>query len=1781
MPKAVAQFTIRDDTDITVGVSAPPSPVKDQLWLDTSVIPSQMKRYNGSAWDVVNDIIIGGRNLLITSGCTHAPKYVKSSSSMVSLDLSINKSNNSYTFTCNSTTGEVYYRFINPNTTNLYGLDTNSYYTLSGYIRGKLYTSELRYRSESCNDKGSWVLQNDIKTLTGISETEYKFFSFTTKIPNNAYGHYISLQIYNPYYGAWFEIKDMKFEKGNAATDWTPAPEDVDKNINDIGSTVNKSVKTVDVMYYLSTSNTSLIGGSWSTTAPEWVDGKYMWSKTVTTFMDSSIPPRESEPTCIAGATGSTGNSFLTYTTNYNYDQYRINTYSAPGYTGIWTVNESTSKCKVGDTVNLRVYNNTKSCYSFITASVNSVGSNNLNTTSIALIENGNVGQGIVSITEEYYLSTSKSSQVGGQWSDTAPDWSTGMYMWTRSKITYNNPTAVSYTTPICDTSWEAVNNLQLGGRNLLFKTDTSVYGLGNWVNNGGVGVMEGTYGDGTPTIKITGSNGICTSGYVKLRGGSTFVYSMMMKSSGDITVGASTPLHMWLSTSTASGGHLEKVIATCGTIKANTWTKAWIVFQTPSNADTYYMRPFVYGIGGNTIYICKVKIEEGNMPTDWTPAPEDMNASTVAIDRRVSDTELALNKDNIVAKVTDVFTTKQESSILQNQLEQSKQNVRCNGLGAKINYSDFNTSNPGEIYLHGYDSYNNPIDSNGVIYWNGGTVTVPKGMLNPDGNCGIGNDVYIFMNVKNQSVVMGGWFDTSTKSFKYRYLIGGSTTGQFTPTLDHVALGLFNMKDAESFNYAFLFDSPQSLNNLVNGVGDIMTRLNNAELKIESDSIISTVTNSTYWNNLSGTANTALSNANSANSKIDSFQVGTRNFIKNSDYMLSATSSAFASNTTVSLVDGLDLNATFLGKDVVFSYFVNTPGSRTAGSGSLGNRFGIHGSVLWRNSSSGSTTVSYPFANCLEGSYDNQRVEMKVKLTPPSGYDMIQSFTFSSQPLARPASGNTATWKIGQPKLELGTKASDWSPAPEDVNKSISDAKTDAISSANNSTDEKLKGYATTSSVTQTAKDITYAFTSTGGCNLLKNSDANNGTSYWQDNGGGLSINTSGGSIFKGQTEFRSSFPSGMRYYQSILLKGDTDYVYEGWIYSPSNYAGSQNTPLHFWCMPTAETAGQSQCTIIDYRQELVAGDFSKVYVHFKTKTGTTYFKPFIYGGPTGTCSVHQLSLTEGKVERAWTPHPSEIYDGSTVIDASGVTIKNGDIRIQNKTGTTVLQGDTNGNLKLTGGGVYINDGSTSPVSGKPDVGGISTSASSTLAMYKDGLYTSSNVPSNVSSYYTLYTTNYRTDGVMITEDNSNNPAQDIFNTYLRGSGLYLYKKNKAGNHQLMAKMTSNEGLILNGSADISGTVTFSVPPIASNSYYKTTGNTGWLNDTHGGGWFMQDSTWVRVYGNKNVYTAGTIRGDSGFQLNAGNTTITTGSSNSAKISTPYGNVEIGPQNSTFLHIYTDRSGVIFNKHTYSAGNFELYNSSSNFIARNNYGYQIKDTNGTNRYVVYMDTGNNLVLGYNAERYITAYGHLTPYKTRSYWLGTNSPDLQWKGVCCEGGVVGASDIRRKENIERLDGTLVTYDDYNEEIKEYQLCNLRSTSRATSSDYYEFIKDRFKPSYYNYKLTEHEDADDLEARVEEGHVPTDKQEIDPESEYNMLKNIGFIAQDYDLENDKVAREFIIKGSDGILSYNHMSYVTVGMIALQEATKKIEVLENENLELKNRLDKLEELVKQLL
>lgn len=176
------------------------------------------------------------------------------------------------------------------------------------------------------------------------------------------------------------------------------------------------SVQSVVQKYYLSTSATELIGGSWSDTPPVWENGKYIWAKTVTTL--ATGVSSESDPVCITGAEGEKGDTG---------DQ------GVQGPQGI--------QGEKGDT--------------------GETGPQGPQGETGPKGDDGADGKSVESITPEYYLSSSKTTQTGGSWTNTPPAWEPGKYIWTRNKIVYINPSSIVYTTPICDSSWEAAEEVR------------------------------------------------------------------------------------------------------------------------------------------------------------------------------------------------------------------------------------------------------------------------------------------------------------------------------------------------------------------------------------------------------------------------------------------------------------------------------------------------------------------------------------------------------------------------------------------------------------------------------------------------------------------------------------------------------------------------------------------------------------------------------------------------------------------------------------------------------------------------------------------------------------------------------------------------------------------------------------------------------------------------------------------------------------------------------------------------------------------------------------------------------------------------------------------------------------------------------------------------------------------------------------------------------------------------------------------------------------------------
>lgn len=275
-----------------------------------------------------------------------------------------------------------------------------------------------------------------------------------------------------------------------------------------------------------------------------------------------------------------------------------------------------------------------------------------------------------------------------------------------------------------------------------------------------------------------------------------------------------------------------------------------------------------------------------------------------------------------------------------------------------------------------------------------------------------------------------------------------------------------------------------------------------------------------------------------------------------------------------------------------------------------------------------------------------------------------------------------------------------------------LNTAKIDAINSANNSTDNKLKNYSTTiamnTAITQSANSVktevsntylskgeatnTYAtkasmeltanqlkldFSSSGGYNLIKDSNLINndkfywwhpyvGSFYWQRNSGQVGIYT--------------RVNEATAIYQTVQVKPYTTYT------------------LSAVLTPEVSTSGA--VLIIELPQEngrgitsniVEAGTSRRESITITTQNSTEMKIAVKHLGSknnTGgyVCWIKDLLLTEGKLLLPWTPNPNEVYSGNTIIDGSGVKISNGALTVLNNSGQVMLQGDSAGNLIFEG---------------------------------------------------------------------------------------------------------------------------------------------------------------------------------------------------------------------------------------------------------------------------------------------------------------------------------------------------------------------------------------------------------------------------------------------------------------------------------------------------------------
>ena len=235
------------------------------------------------------------------------------------------------------------------------------------------------------------------------------------------------------------------------------AADKANENASSAVSTAQNTVKSTTEQFYKSTSPTSLSGGSWSNSQPTWENGKYIWKRT---YVVKNNGTTEYQPSangvCITGSTGAKGDKGDKGATGPQGPQGVKGATGAQGpqgptgATGPQGVQGKTGATgpqgvqgKTGATGPQGVQGKTGA-----TGPTGPQGPKGEKGATGATGPQGSTGKGLKSAVDQYYLSTSNTTQSGGSWSNTQPSWVSGKYIWTRTYQTWNDNTTTT-TTPV------------------------------------------------------------------------------------------------------------------------------------------------------------------------------------------------------------------------------------------------------------------------------------------------------------------------------------------------------------------------------------------------------------------------------------------------------------------------------------------------------------------------------------------------------------------------------------------------------------------------------------------------------------------------------------------------------------------------------------------------------------------------------------------------------------------------------------------------------------------------------------------------------------------------------------------------------------------------------------------------------------------------------------------------------------------------------------------------------------------------------------------------------------------------------------------------------------------------------------------------------------------------------------------------------------------------------------------------------------------------------------
>lgn len=358
-----------------------------------------------------------------------------------------------------------------------------------------------------------------------------------------------------------------------------------------------RGVASTTVEYQASTSGTTVPVGTWSPTIPSVAQGSYLWTKTTTNY--TSGAPTVGYSVARMGVNGAKGDKGETGQTGPQGPQ------GLKGETGLQGPKGATGP--QGPTGPQGV--------------------------------KGNDGKGIKSTSVTYQIWPNGTSTPTGTWSSTPPKTTADKpYLWTRTVITYSDNTqSTSYSVG------STPEGIVVGGRNLILNSKD----LTIWNKESGISVtQEGEWFKVLDSAHNSSRWGIYTD--ITVEPNTTYTLSVYCKN------GTKAPY--------VGGGPMPKSGLSfgynTGVSGAENGTRYINTLTTGSSHDTWRIYLCINPTAtGQYVYFKLPKLEIGNKPTDWTPAPEDVD-NAINEERTTRQSAIETKANEITSKVSETYVS-------------------------------------------------------------------------------------------------------------------------------------------------------------------------------------------------------------------------------------------------------------------------------------------------------------------------------------------------------------------------------------------------------------------------------------------------------------------------------------------------------------------------------------------------------------------------------------------------------------------------------------------------------------------------------------------------------------------------------------------------------------------------------------------------------------------------------------------------------------------------------------------------------------------------------------------------------------------------------------------------------------------------------------------------------------------------------------------------------------------------------------------------------------------